>query len=182
MFDGVLVAAQARENLVAALAKMEREVQQQKKRIQELELTQQKLEEALNTQIQAHLEEEKIRHELERSVTDTSFVPDPITQSWCWRTKDHQGFLMIATLALPQAFCEKLHMNTPQILQLLANILHHTKNGNSQRWNLSDLYFILVYVSIYILTKILYSVYSLLYFIVFCFLLSKLAQEFPSCL
>ncbi|MCI4389112.1 hypothetical protein PGIGA_G00094000 [Pangasianodon gigas] len=59
-------ANEARENMVAALAKMEREVQQQKKRIQELELTQQKLEEALNTQIQAHLEEEKVRHELER--------------------------------------------------------------------------------------------------------------------
>ncbi|KAB5542284.1 hypothetical protein PHYPO_G00089870 [Pangasianodon hypophthalmus] len=59
-------ANEARENMVAALAKMEREVQQQKKRIQELELTQQKLEEALNTQIQARLEEERVRHELER--------------------------------------------------------------------------------------------------------------------
>lgn len=73
--DGVLVAAQDRENMVAELAKVEREVQQQKKRIQELELTQKKLEEALNTQIQARLEDEKVRHELERSVTDTSFLP-----------------------------------------------------------------------------------------------------------
>lgn len=73
--DGVLVAAQDRENMVAELAKVEREVQQQKKRIQELELTQKKLEEALNTQIQARLEDEKVQHELERSVTDTFFLP-----------------------------------------------------------------------------------------------------------
>ncbi|XP_027007157.2 differentially expressed in FDCP 6 homolog [Tachysurus fulvidraco] len=59
-------ANEARENMVTELAKMEKEVQQQKRRIQELELTQQKLEEALNTQIQVHLEEEKVRHELER--------------------------------------------------------------------------------------------------------------------
>ncbi|KAF4079710.1 hypothetical protein AMELA_G00181350 [Ameiurus melas] len=59
-------ANKAREDMEAALAKMEREVQQQKKRLQELELMQQKLEEALNTQIQARLEEEKVRHELER--------------------------------------------------------------------------------------------------------------------
>ncbi|KAM9468369.1 uncharacterized protein def6c [Clarias gariepinus] len=58
-------ANKARENMVAALAKMERLVQEQKKRLQELELTQQKLEEALNTQIQARLEEEKVRQELE---------------------------------------------------------------------------------------------------------------------
>lgn len=64
--------------MVTELAKMEREVQQQKKRIQELELTQQKLEEALNTQIQVHLEDEKVRHELERSVTDTYFFLYPI--------------------------------------------------------------------------------------------------------
>lgn len=72
MLDDLLVAAQDRENMKATLAKMEREVQQQKKRVQELELTQQKLEVALNTQIQARLEEEKVRHELERSVTDSS--------------------------------------------------------------------------------------------------------------
>ncbi|XP_053506271.1 differentially expressed in FDCP 6 homolog isoform X3 [Ictalurus furcatus] len=59
-------ANKAREDMETALAKMEREVQQQKKRLQELELMQQKLEEALNTQIQARLEEEKVRHELER--------------------------------------------------------------------------------------------------------------------
>ncbi|XP_072529247.1 uncharacterized protein def6c isoform X2 [Salminus brasiliensis] len=59
-----------RESMVAELAKMEKEVQQQKKRIHELELTQQKLEEALNLQIQARLEEEKIRHELERQLEE----------------------------------------------------------------------------------------------------------------
>lgn len=66
----MLVAHQARENMAAELAKMVREVQQQKKRIEELELTQQKLEETINTQIQARLDEEKVRHELERSVAD----------------------------------------------------------------------------------------------------------------
>ncbi|KAI4897757.1 hypothetical protein NFI96_033924 [Prochilodus magdalenae] len=60
----------ARESMVAELAKMEKEVQQQKKRIQELELTQLKLEEALNCQIQARLEDEKIRHELERQLEE----------------------------------------------------------------------------------------------------------------
>lgn len=76
---GMLVAAQAKEDMEAALAKMEREMQQQKKRLQELELMQQKLEEALNTQIQARLEEEKVRHELERSVKDTSIFSDTFT-------------------------------------------------------------------------------------------------------
>uniref|UniRef100_W5K958 Differentially expressed in FDCP 6 homolog n=1 Tax=Astyanax mexicanus TaxID=7994 RepID=W5K958_ASTMX len=60
----------ARESMVAELAKIEKEVQQQKKRIQELELTQLKLEEALNLQIQARLEEEKIRHELESQLEE----------------------------------------------------------------------------------------------------------------
>lgn len=78
MLDVVLVTAQARENIEATLAKMEREVQQQKKKIQELELMQQKLEEALNTQVQARLEEEKVRQELERSVRDTCVFLDPV--------------------------------------------------------------------------------------------------------
>lgn len=82
MLDGVLVTAQARENIEATLAKMEREVQQQKKRIQELELMQQKLEEALNTQVQARLEEEKVRQELERSVKDTCVFLDPVPHQY----------------------------------------------------------------------------------------------------
>ncbi|XP_066525369.1 differentially expressed in FDCP 6 homolog [Hoplias malabaricus] len=60
----------AREGMAAELAKMEKELQQQKKRIQELELTQQKLEEVLNLQIQSRLEEEKARHELERQLEE----------------------------------------------------------------------------------------------------------------
>ncbi len=50
----------------AEMQEKEREAEQQKKRIQELELTQQKLEAALNMEIQAHLEEERARQELER--------------------------------------------------------------------------------------------------------------------
>ncbi len=57
---------QAKEKMTAALTEMEKEVQQQKKRIHELELTQVKLEEALNAQIHARLEEDRIRQELER--------------------------------------------------------------------------------------------------------------------
>lgn len=85
---------------------------------------------------------------------------------------------MIATrhLNIASSFCEKLHVNTPQIPQLMANILHHTKNVNSQRWNLSDLYFILVYVSIYQNTV---QCILIVIFLFFCILLSKLAQEFP---
>ncbi len=57
---------QAKEKMTATLTEMEKEVQQQKKRIHELELTQVKLEEALNAQIHARLEEDRIRQELER--------------------------------------------------------------------------------------------------------------------
>ncbi|KAA0721048.1 Differentially expressed in FDCP 6 -like protein [Triplophysa tibetana] len=59
-----------RERMVTALTDMEKEVHQQKKRIQELELTQQKLEEALNTQIHARLEEDRIRQDLERQLAE----------------------------------------------------------------------------------------------------------------
>lgn len=44
-----------------------REAEQQRKRILELELTQQKLEVALDMEIQARLEEERARQEVERS-------------------------------------------------------------------------------------------------------------------
>lgn len=57
---------QAKEKMTATLTEMEKEVQQQKTRIHELELTQVKLEEALNAQIHARLEEDRIRQELER--------------------------------------------------------------------------------------------------------------------
>lgn len=43
----------------------EREAEQQKRRIVELELTQRKLEAALNMEILARLEEERVRQELE---------------------------------------------------------------------------------------------------------------------
>ncbi len=61
-----LLIMQAKEKTTATLTEMEKEVQQQKKRIHELELTQVKLEEALNAQIHARLEEDRIRQELER--------------------------------------------------------------------------------------------------------------------
>ncbi|XP_051546416.1 differentially expressed in FDCP 6 homolog [Myxocyprinus asiaticus] len=60
----------AKERLSATLTEMEKEVQQQKKRIHELELTQQKLEEVLNAQIHARLEEDRIREELERQLAE----------------------------------------------------------------------------------------------------------------
>ena len=56
---------QLRESMQAEMAEKEKEAEQQRKRIQELELTQQKLEAALNTEIQAHMEEERVRLELE---------------------------------------------------------------------------------------------------------------------
>ncbi|KAM4614842.1 differentially expressed in FDCP 6 homolog [Polymixia lowei] len=55
-----------RDSMRAEMEEKEREAEQQKKRIQELELTQQKLEAALNMEIQAHTEEERARQELER--------------------------------------------------------------------------------------------------------------------
>lgn len=55
-----------RDSMQAEMQEKEREAEQQKKRIQELELTQRKLEAALNTEIQARLEEERARQELER--------------------------------------------------------------------------------------------------------------------
>uniref|UniRef100_A0A674DNN4 Differentially expressed in FDCP 6-like n=1 Tax=Salmo trutta TaxID=8032 RepID=A0A674DNN4_SALTR len=50
---------QLRESMQAEMAEKEKEAEQQRKRIQELELTQHKLEAALNTEIQAHMEEER---------------------------------------------------------------------------------------------------------------------------
>lgn len=55
-----------RDSMQAEMQEKEKEAEQQKKRIQELELTQQKLEAALNMEIQARLEEERARQELER--------------------------------------------------------------------------------------------------------------------
>uniref|UniRef100_UPI003AAC1BDF differentially expressed in FDCP 6 homolog n=1 Tax=Centroberyx gerrardi TaxID=166262 RepID=UPI003AAC1BDF len=55
-----------RDSMQAEMEEKEREAEQQKKRIQELELTQGKLEAALNMEIQARLEEEKVRQELQR--------------------------------------------------------------------------------------------------------------------
>lgn len=50
----------------AEMQERAKEAEQQKKRIAELELIQQKLEAALNMEIQARLEEERARQELER--------------------------------------------------------------------------------------------------------------------
>ncbi|XP_014063961.1 differentially expressed in FDCP 6 isoform X3 [Salmo salar] len=58
-------AEKLRESMQAEMAEKEKEAEQQRKRIQELELTQHKLEAALNTEIQAHMEEERVRLELE---------------------------------------------------------------------------------------------------------------------
>ncbi|XP_076014986.1 differentially expressed in FDCP 6 homolog [Genypterus blacodes] len=55
-----------RDSMQAEMQEKEKEAEQHKKRIQELELTQQKLEAALNMEIQARLEEERVRQELER--------------------------------------------------------------------------------------------------------------------
>uniref|UniRef100_A0A8C4ISP2 PH domain-containing protein n=1 Tax=Dicentrarchus labrax TaxID=13489 RepID=A0A8C4ISP2_DICLA len=55
-----------RDSMQAEMEEKAREAEQQKKRIQELELTQRKLEAALNMEIQARLEEERARQELER--------------------------------------------------------------------------------------------------------------------
>lgn len=50
----------------AEMQERAKEAEQQKKRIAELELTQQKLEAALKMEIQARLEEGRARQELER--------------------------------------------------------------------------------------------------------------------
>ncbi|XP_024913258.1 differentially expressed in FDCP 6 homolog isoform X1 [Cynoglossus semilaevis] len=55
-----------RDSMQAEMQEKKKEAEQQKKRIQELELTQQKLEAALNMEIQTRLEEEKARTELQR--------------------------------------------------------------------------------------------------------------------
>ncbi|XP_051974711.1 differentially expressed in FDCP 6 homolog isoform X2 [Xyrauchen texanus] len=60
----------AKEQMAATLTEMEKEVQHHKKRIHELELTQQKLEEALNIQIHARLEEDRVHQELERQLAE----------------------------------------------------------------------------------------------------------------
>ncbi|AWO98145.1 Hypothetical protein SMAX5B_016721 [Scophthalmus maximus] len=55
-----------RDSMQAEMQEKEKEAEQQKRRILELELTQGKLEAALNIEIQARLEEERVRQELER--------------------------------------------------------------------------------------------------------------------
>ncbi|XP_041833595.1 differentially expressed in FDCP 6 homolog [Melanotaenia boesemani] len=55
-----------RESMKAEMQEKEKKAEQQKIRIHELEQTQQKLEAALNMEIQARLEEERARQELER--------------------------------------------------------------------------------------------------------------------
>ncbi|KAM6896616.1 differentially expressed in FDCP 6 homolog [Lycodopsis pacificus] len=55
-----------RDSMQAEMQEKEKEAEQQKKRILELELTQRRLEAALNMEIQARLEEERARLELER--------------------------------------------------------------------------------------------------------------------
>ncbi|XP_063356983.1 differentially expressed in FDCP 6 homolog [Pelmatolapia mariae] len=55
-----------KDSMQAEMQVKEKEAEQQKKRIRELELTQQQLEVALNMEIQARLEEERARLELER--------------------------------------------------------------------------------------------------------------------
>lgn len=59
-------AEKLRESMQVEMEEKERKAEQQKKRIQELELIQHKLETALETEIQARLEEEKARLEVER--------------------------------------------------------------------------------------------------------------------
>lgn len=54
-----------RDSMQAEMQEKEKEAEQQKRRIQELELTQEQLEAALNMEIQARLEEERARQELE---------------------------------------------------------------------------------------------------------------------
>lgn len=60
------VSIQLRDSMKAEMQERAKESEQQKKRIAELELTQQKLEAALNMEVQARLEEERARQELER--------------------------------------------------------------------------------------------------------------------
>ncbi|CAK6950023.1 differentially expressed in FDCP 6-like [Scomber scombrus] len=55
-----------RDSMQAEMQERAREAEQQKKRIQELEMTQSKLEAALSMEIQARLEEERVRQELQR--------------------------------------------------------------------------------------------------------------------
>ncbi|XP_029969251.1 differentially expressed in FDCP 6 homolog [Salarias fasciatus] len=59
-------AEMVRDSMQAEMQEKEKEAEQQKKRIKELELTQRKLEAALNMEIQARQEEERARLELER--------------------------------------------------------------------------------------------------------------------
>ncbi|TRY93136.1 hypothetical protein DNTS_016479 [Danionella cerebrum] len=63
-------AEEEKERIRAALNEMEKEVLQHKTRIRELELTQVKLEEALNAQIHARLEEDRVRQELESQLAE----------------------------------------------------------------------------------------------------------------
>lgn len=62
----VCVFSQLRHSMQVEMQEKTREAEQQRKKIMELELTQQKLEAALSMEIQARLEEERVRQEVER--------------------------------------------------------------------------------------------------------------------
>ncbi|KAE8281348.1 Differentially expressed in FDCP 6 [Larimichthys crocea] len=137
-----------RDSMKAQMQEKAREAEQQKKRIQELELTQHKLEAALNMEIQARQEEERARQELERVLQDEEekkkqFQLLQEQQNLCSDTQeasdgstdgDAPSALHSASQELQdlQASRQRSHQRLEEVQEKLRNASQHVRHWNVQ--------------------------------------------------
>ncbi|XP_068162970.1 differentially expressed in FDCP 6 homolog [Antennarius striatus] len=140
-----------RDSMQEEMKEKAREAEQQKKRIQELELTQQELEAALNIEIQARLEEERARQELEsllqveeekkkqyqllqqqqKALQDLSSVEEASDST---AVQDTPSALHSASQELQdlQASRQRSHQHLEEVQEKLRNATQHVRHWNVQ--------------------------------------------------
>ncbi|XP_053271177.1 differentially expressed in FDCP 6 homolog [Pleuronectes platessa] len=140
-----------RDSMQAEMQEKEKEAEQQKRRILELELTQQKLEAALNVEIQARLEEERVRQELERLLEAEEEKKrqcqllqeqqraqqevSPVEEASDVRTEEETpSALYSASQELQdlQASRQKSHQRLEEVQEKLRNATQHVRHWNVQ--------------------------------------------------
>ncbi|KAG7495690.1 hypothetical protein JOB18_003793 [Solea senegalensis] len=141
-----------RDSMQAKMQVKEKESEEQKKRIQELELTQQKLEAALNMEIQARLEEERARQELERllqaeeekkqqfqllkeqqeALQSLSTKQEASEQSAAGRDTPSALFSATQELQDLQASRQRSHQHLEEVQEKLRNASQHVRHWNVQ--------------------------------------------------
>uniref|UniRef100_H2U3E8 Differentially expressed in FDCP 6 homolog n=1 Tax=Takifugu rubripes TaxID=31033 RepID=H2U3E8_TAKRU len=107
-----------RDSMKAEMQERAKEAEQQKKRIAELELTQQKLEAALNMEIQARLEEERARQELQRLLQAEE------EKKKLFKLLQEQQALQSLSPVQPEA-CSGINDSTPSALYSASQELQH---------------------------------------------------------